>query len=293
MYQKRLPAITALSCAILFFCTIVLPGFVEAETSIKIPATAEYVFHATDSDEGNLFNESMQVLGGGRRPVVRWRSTVRLATIGSVSDALKKNIESIFSEISLLTGIRYHRLEHPFDQVDDYVDALQTSDPYNLSACSVVETEICANFVVIVADRNAMNQIAVAFPLRPVFQKATAVPQKVKGSGENSTDDILCFFSPGISRNTHIVQSIVYVQSDLDTEMMRTCLEEEIYQSFGLFGDVTNSEYFSFNNKVISKQITANAKRLLASLYDNSFAPGTRATPIAKQLSDYCRLNCQ
>ena len=40
--------------------------------------------------------------------------------------------------------------------------------------------------------------------------------------------------------------AVVYVRSDLDPSMLETCLQEEIYQSFGLFGDYTGSTLFSF-----------------------------------------------
>ncbi len=127
-----------------------------------------------------------------------------------------------------------------------------------------------------------MANIALSLPLKPVFQQATA--QK---------DSIHCFFSPTVTSNFEITHSIVWVRDDLDVPMLNTCLQEEIYQSFGLFNDFSNSQFYSFNNIVAPKDITSFDKQLLASLYDAAFSPGSSILPIARQLSDYCKVDCQ
>ena len=67
----------------------------------------------------------------------------------------------------------------------------------------------------------------------------------------------------------------MFVSSDLAEPMLRTCLQEEIYQSFGLFNDFSGSNYFSFNNIVAPKSITHYDRTLLTSIYDPAFQPGT------------------
>jgi len=229
------------------------------------------------STQNKLQNESVHVLGRARTPVARWYENVNVALVGSFSESEKRKIDSILDEISLLSGIDYTVINHNIVDASDYVNVLEDSGDYQLSLCDSNDKDLCANFVVVQTDRAVMGRIAKAFPLRPVFLKATESP-----------DDTLCFFSPGIRRYTEIVSSLVYVDSGLDEAMRQTCLQEEIYQSFGLFGDYSDSRYFSFNNVVKPKAITAYDKRLLSSLYDQDFPPGTFAAPVAQQLAEYC-----
>lgn len=223
----------------------------------------------------------MHVLGGHRTPIARWDGPVRFALVGEIDQAVEATVLSIFSEISLFTGIHIQRIHHEIKTAADYASALAQSPPYDMTICDNSNPGVCANFVVIVSGRTDMNRVAVTLPLRPVYQRATA-----------PSDQVLCFFSPGLARGTEIVRSIVYVDSELDKTMINTCLQEEIYQSFGLFGDYSKSRYFSFNNEVTAKRITPYDKRLLTSLYDRAFPRGTFAAPVASQLSEYCVSGC-
>ena len=243
---------------------------------------AEDQSESTDSEGQQLFHESVHILGGRGAPVVRWNRPVHVAIVGAADESLQAYIRSIFNQISLLSGIRYRLVQHNFETAGDYALALSDSPDYELSVCDTVEKSLCANFVVILSDRSSMHQVAAKLPMRPVYQRATA-----KDDG-----DLLCFFSPGIYRRLEIVSSIVYVDSDSTESMQRTCLQEEIYQSFGLFGDYSNSEFYSFNNKVQEKQVTVYDKRLLISLYDHAFRPGTMASKVATQVVSYCEPDC-
>ena len=230
----------------------------------------------------NLLAESIHILGSSRIPITRWNGTVNLAVIGTTDEYIHSKILPVFNEISLLSGIHYQLIAHEFDSADDYAQALATTPQFDLSACDKTSPQICANFVVIISGRKAISNIADTFPLRPVYQRAAKA----------TDDNTLCFFSPGISRSREIVRSLVYVQSDLNESMKLTCLKEEIYQSFGLFGDYTDSQYFSFNNQVKPKSISRYDKWLLTSLYDQSFTAETYAPSVAKQLVEYCRSRC-
>jgi len=242
--------------------------------------------HAASADK-RLHNESVHVLGGARTPVARWYRQVNVALVGEFTATATQKIHSVLDEISLLTGIHYQLVSPDIESVSDYADALKKSEPYDMSLCDTGVPQNCANFVIVMSSREDMSAIAESFPLRPVFQKALQRDTAYKG-----TDETLCFFSPGIARYTEIVSSFVYVDSALDTSMQLTCLQEEIYQSFGLFGDYSESRYFSFNNMVEPKVITPFDKRLLSSLYDLAFPQGTMASVVAQQLADYCENDC-
>lgn len=264
------------------FCSLLIFLLLLVIPATKVEAQSQQQTQAAESDSQQLLRESVHILGGHRRPVVRWYEPVRVAVVGPVTEALTIEIRSLFNEISLLSGIPYTLIQHDIDNADTYASTLSHTSDYDLSICENSEPLSCANFVIVLSEKAAMNKVAVALPMRPVFQKATSV----------SNDDLLCFFSPGIARATEIVRSVVYVQSDIDRAMQLTCLQEEVYQSFGLFDDFSDSQYFSFNNDIKEKQITVFDKQLLTSLYDNAFSRGSPALPVAQQLVDYCDTDC-
>ena len=133
----------------------------------------------------------------------------------------------------------------------------------------------CGNFFVIFADVVEMEAITRAIPLRPVYQKAFSNPQGVK-----------CFFSPFQTGYMEIRQALVFVNKDLPREMVRTCLQEEIYQSFGMFNDYTGSAYYSFNNKIEPKVITRYDRALLETIYDSSFKQGAPVFAVVRKLME-------
>ena len=114
-----------------------------------------------------------------------------------------------------------------------------------------------------------MRTIAENIPLRTVYQEAL------------QRDNAVCFFAP-YQRDSAIFQALVFVKNTSDAALIRTCLYEEIYQAFGLFNDFTDSDYFSFNNKVQEKQITSADKALLKTVYQ--FEPGAPVFVVGKQL---------
>jgi hypothetical protein len=228
-----------------------------------------------------LLIESIRVLGGFRSPVVRWNRVVKLAIVGDRSTTTMRKITSIFNKISLMTGIRYKQIDHALSIPERYLEAIDGSPHPHLRLCGRSASTNCANFVVLVVSQELMHNIALSLPLKPIYQKATARKNKIH-----------CFFSPTVTSNFEITHSLVWVRNDLEEFMLNTCLQEEIYQSFGLFNDYSNSHFYSFNNIVAPKKITSFDKQLMASLYDAAFPLGASILPIAQQLTDYCKANC-
>jgi hypothetical protein len=228
-----------------------------------------------------LMTEALHILGGYRSRGPRWTDTLRVAVVGAADTETIQSIQALFGELSILTGLDYRLLQHQYAQADQYLVAVSNSPRYDLALCNGFKKLECANFVVIVASQPTMHQITLSIPMRKVFQNATL-----------SDEQVACFFSPGVSANGEIRRSIVFVNSSLDSEMLKTCLQEEIVQSFGLFNDYSGSEYFSFNNVVDVKRLTRFDKTLLSSLYDRSLPTGPMAALVVKEVVDYCRLNC-
>lgn len=232
-------------------------------------------------DDSRLMTETLHILGGARNRVPRWNDTVRLAMVG-ISDAQTTDyVKSLVSLIALYTGLDYKVLQHGYADAMQYQVAVAHSPQYDLAICSGYQALECANFIVIVASQSTMHQIARSMPMRSVYQTATA-----------GDEQVACFFSPGVVANFEIKRSIVFVNSALDRQMLHTCLQEEIFQSFGLFNDYTESRYFSFNNLVSPKPLTAYDKILLSSLYDRALPIGSMAPLIASAVVDYCRSDC-
>ncbi|OED37125.1 hypothetical protein AB833_24545 [Chromatiales bacterium (ex Bugula neritina AB1)] len=226
--------------------------------------------------KAQLAAETIHILGGIRSRVPRWNDTVRMAIIGGTASIDNAIVRSLTNELSLYSGINIEILQHNIADAKLYLYEISNSARYAPSICDRHNQRKCANFVVIISSQSDMNRIARAYPMRPIYQKAT-----------NSKEQVHCFFSPGIAPNFEIKRGIVFVNNNLDDQMRQTCLQEEIYQSFGLFNDYTNSTYYSFNNMVEVKKITRFDKMLLSSLYDRAHPPGTLARTIAMQMTEY------
>lgn len=56
--------------------------------------------------------------------------------------------------------------------------------------------------------------------------------------------------------------------------MQRTCLQEEIWHSFGLYNNVEGSKLFSFNNAVAHKTLTRYDRAPIQALYASRVKPG-------------------
>lgn len=233
-------------------------------------------------DSQRLMTESIHVLGGVRNRVPRWTGEVRLAVVG-VSDAtvVADKIRSLARSIGLYTGLRWQILPHSFTSADDYVAAVKRAPALKQLLCSEISHNSCANFLIVVSSQSAMHEITRLLSMRPVYQRATAGSAMVE-----------CFFAPGVSADFEIKQSVVFVNNKLDTEMQKTCLQEEMVQSFGLFNDYSDAAYYSFNNHVGVKALTVFDKILLSSLYDRSRPTGDMASSVARAVVDYCRDGC-
>lgn len=266
--NKQKLLLEALSC---------IAGIMLATSSVL----AQDETNRTEKALTQLGIESIHILGGFRNPVIRWNSVINLAIVGDTDPTTMAQITSVFNEISLLSGIRYTRVGHAYTEPERYLKAIGDSPDHDLTLCDTTKSTQCANFVVLVISQELMHKVAVSLPLRPVFQQASA-----------RKDNIYCFFSPNVASNLEIKQSIVWVRSNLEEPLLNTCLQEEIYQSFGLFNDFSDSHYFSFNNIVAPKKITPFDKQLLTSLYDAAFRSGTSTEAVAQQLIDYCRATC-
>lgn len=265
--RYRACCVGGLVCAL---CFLVWTSRVDAQVETDVSV-----------DESRLMAESLHILGGVRNRVPRWNDSIRLAIVG-VSDAgTTEYIKSLVSLISLYTGLDYKVLRHSYADARQYLVAVTQSPRYDLALCNGYQTLECANFIIIVSSQSTMHQIARSLPMRSVYQTATA-----------GHEQVACFFSPGVSANFEIKRSVVFVNSELDRQMLRTCLQEEVFQSFGLFNDYSDSKYFSFNNIIDVKYLTRFDKILLTSLYDKSNPTGSMARALAQEVVNYCRLHC-
>lgn len=124
------------------------------------------------------------------------------------------------------------------------------------AACEPDGARRCARFVVLVTGRRAMAAVAETLRLRRVHRRAI---------GAGGTPH--CFFMPSVGAGPRISRALVFVDKTLALPMLNTCLHEEIYQSFGLFGDYSGSRHFSFDDVVAPKHLTRFDRALLATLY--------------------------
>lgn len=220
-----------------------------------------------------LFSDAVLIMGGNTNLIVRWEKPIRYTVVEDGVSHYDDVIDVIFKDISQLTGITAHRQTSGFASTASYLEALKNSPDYDLSACKLPDGASCTNFVIVLSDQATIHQISRILPLRAVYQYSTASKNRVP-----------CFFAPGVSAQREIKRGFVFVNKNLSKQMMSTCLHEEIYQSFGLFGDVSGTEFFSFNNEVAPKVINSYDKALLQSLYDPSNLPASSVRKIATQM---------
>ena len=255
--------------------------------------------------------------------ISQWIRPVRLVVIGDIIDDSFNNNQSdnqsdnkrssrrdsasdyarqVIDEIAALTGLIVGTSSDSYVDAKTYLQAIKRSDKFTLSDCASerpalaepesdqsdsdqtdlvqtdpeqTEQEACANFFVIFASLADMEAVARAIPLRPVYQKAFANPDAIK-----------CFFSPFQTGYLEIRQALVFIRDDLPRAMVDTCLQEEIYQSFGMFNDSTDSRYYSFNNRIEPKAITRYDRALLETIYDPQFRPGAPVFAVVKRLME-------
>jgi len=278
------------------------------------------------SEHGQVFDEAIHILGGNVNVISQWTGEIRLVVVGDTlvdaaavaeSGAGTKTAEmevqgrpgqaktgqggagqgsasfvagSVVAEVAELTGLQIAKARDSYDSVDNYLQSIRRAARFSLSDCdsrsgvdhsdvgqaAASESESgCGNFFVVIADVAEMEAIAKAIPLRPVYQKAFANPDAVK-----------CFFSPFQTGYMEIKQALVFVRRDLSRAMVRTCLQEEIYQSFGMFNDFSGSRYYSFNNKIEPKVITRYDRALLQTIYEPGFRHGAPVFAVVKKLME-------
>ena len=193
--------------------------------------------------------------------------------VAEESADISRHVKDLVLDLAGVTGLQGRVLDTPAVTPSNYIEYLQGTKPYDLSICEAggdAQAE-CANLVVVITDIQTMRELATAIPLRQVYQRSVAASSPY------------CFFAPFVNGGMTIRQSFVFVRDDLDDAMKRTCLQEEIYQSFGLFNDVSGSTWFSFNNKVEPKSITAMDKLLLKTVYSKDFGPGMPAYVVVRK----------
>ena len=253
-----------LTIALLFFNSNTL---LFAQTENLSSATDRY----THEQKQELADHALHILGGNANVISRWNGEFRLALVANDSTDAFQHVEKLVSELADVTGLQGRVLETPDLTPSNYLARLQDNEPYDFAICESAGETACANLVVVVADIQLMRELATAIPLREVYQRSVAASNPH------------CFFAPFIDGRMTIRQAFVYVRDDLDDAMTRTCLQEEIYQSFGLFNDASGSAWFSFNNKVEPKNITELDKLLLKTVYSSDFRAGMPAYVVVRK----------
>jgi len=225
----------------------------------------------TPAERARVHEEAADILGGYSNVVSRWDGPIRSLVIGGRDGDAARVARETLAEVVAQTSLAHLPLHRATTDVAPYVDAIRREPDYRFaSACEPPARTVCANFVVLISDLAAVRELADAVPLRAVYRRSL----DEAGRREEPDDDVHCFFAPFQDAGREIVRAFVFVQASLPRDMLRTCLQEEIYQSFGLFSDVSGSRFFSFDNRVEPKRITAFDRALLASVYAPEGRPG-------------------
>ncbi len=250
-----------------------MPGLLAVMLLGAFQSAARAQEALTQQQQGQVYDEAIHILGGNVNVISRWEQDVRLRIVGSAGDLSATLAEQTVAEVTQLVNRRYVLDDAPARSAQEYLAELQRSPPFTIGECT--KPDPCSNFVVVFASAATMKKIAEAIPLRPVYQRTF-----------ERDPTPLCFFSPFQTGYMEIRQALVYVRDDLASDMLRTCLQEEIYQSFGMFNDAGGSRFFSFNNVVAPKSITRYDRALLQAIYDPLFAPGAPVFRVVKRLMD-------
>ena len=285
--------------ALLIAAAIATPIAVNNAIAEPLVDTTTLPSRLQKSEHRQVFDEAVHILGGSVNVISQWIRPVRLVVVGDILWDDTGNSDSgttdsgysieahqgsaadyaraVIAEIVSLARLTVEVADDSYRDAQTYLQSLKRSARFTLSDCVEAESagRACGNFFVIFADVVEMEAIARAIPLRPVYQKAFSNPQGVK-----------CFFSPFQTGYMEIRQALVFVNKDLPQEMVRTCLQEEIYQSFGMFNDYTGSTYYSFNNKIEPKVITRYDRALLETIYDSSFKQGAPVFAVVRKLME-------
>lgn len=227
------------------------------------------------SEQQKIADEAIHILGGNLNVISQWHDEIRFALIGSDIELARHYALQAFSEISMDIKRATIGVTHDYGNAASYLTSLENMDGFGIYDCAVGDDAQCANFVIVFSGVEMMQNIATTIPLRDVYRKALA-----------REEDVLCFFSPILGRGRVIEGGFVYIRQGMSDAMTRTCLFEEIYQSFGVFNDYTDSAYFSFNNRIEPKDISFYDRALLRALYDPEFTSGTPAFSVVNRLME-------
>jgi len=228
------------------------------------------------ADQLKLYDEVLHILGGNANIISRWVGDIRFASVGVVDARIHTMALETVQAVANDAGLPVVAIEHSVASAADYLSAVEKTARFDLALCDRRDGERCANLVVVFSEASTMRTLARAIPLRALYAKAL-----------DKTTDIACFFSPFIDGGMVIRQAFVYVNTRLSTQMLKTCLQEEIYQSFGLFNDVSGSQFFSFNNVVKPKAITAYDRMLLRQVYHPDHRPGAPVFSVVMSMMRY------
>lgn len=228
--------------------------------------------HLDEREREQVYAEALHVLGGNVNVVSKWTAEIRYALLAGREPVARRILQDTMLDVAVQTGLRARAVRPEDSRASTQLAAIERDSSYRLAVCDVREPSLCANFFVVVTDLDTMRGLAGAVPLRDVYR-----------SSLQEDGSVHCFFSPRQNARREIVGAFVFVQDKLSPEMLRTCLHEEIYQSFGLFNDISGSQFFSFDNRVEPKRITAFDRALLASVYDPDVKPGAPVFAVAER----------
>jgi len=257
--------------------------FTHAESHAEVPVEnkqadpdAAIKNTLSPADQLKLYDEVLHILGGNANIISRWVGDIRFASVGDVDNRIHAMALETVTAVAGDVGLPVVPIEHAVHSSADYLSAVEKTARFDLALCDRRDGESCANLVVVFSDASTMRTLAREIPLRALYAKAL-----------DKTADIACFFSPFIDGGMVIRQAFVYVNTNLSTQMVKTCLQEEIYQSFGLFNDVSGSKFFSFNNVVEPKSITEYDRMLLRQVYHPLHRPGAPVFSVVMYMMRY------
>jgi len=247
-------------CCLFLLTLLVIPFHLFAGTALS------------KAVQGEILDEAVHILGGNANIISRWDDKILFAQIGSDSNE-SRIANRVIKEVTSTIGLDLELISMMLDG-NDYLARVQQSPRFDLSACPETDSD-CANFVIVHTNAETMLALATEIPLRPVYRESL-----------QRSAEIPCFFAPHLIAASRIRQVLVYIREDLSSELTETCLQEEIWQSFGLFGDVTGSSYFSFDNRVVPKKITSYDRALLEAVYHPDLGPGAPVFRVLKVFMD-------
>ena len=231
---------------------------------------------AADEPGPTLYQQAVHILGGNGNVVSRWHEPIRFVAVGFDDTTLAHHV---VADAASYAGLDVSFPVEKTGGPGEYLELLKRTPPYAMwSPCGDNQPRACVNFVVLRTDAGTMQKVGDTMPLPAVHLGALA-----------KDPNLACFFYPFRDGRLRIRQAFVFINEALDAPMTATCLNEEIYQAFGMFGDYTGSSDFSFNNVVAPKDITVYDRLLLTALYDERVSAGLPVHHVATLFLDYAK----